>query len=179
LGEASGLLTRLPAVTVADLPHIVAGDRAYVAAELTAFLLALLECADLRVVNRPTPLCLCGPAWHEAKWRRAARELGFAAEDVRRSVALGAVSAEDERGGTKATVVGEVCIGASSLAHSAAVRAMAVAAGAELLTVEFDNPGPAGAVLRARPVVDLGDPLVEAAVLGLFGIDDTQGARTQ
>src|SRR6516162_7990631 len=42
LGDARGVLMRLAAVTEADLPHIHAEDQAFVAAELTAFLLALL-----------------------------------------------------------------------------------------------------------------------------------------
>jgi hypothetical protein len=179
LCDTGGLLTCLPGVTDADLPHITAQDRAYVAAEITAFLLALTTCPDIRVVNRPTPHCLCGPAWHDATWRRVARELGLAVKDMQRHVKLGVAPVEDERGGATVTVIGEVCIGARNPALSAAARAMAMAAGVELLTVEFDDPSPTGAVLRARPLVDLSDPLVEAAVLGLFGIADTECARAE
>src|SRR5688572_23214757 len=58
-----GVLTRLPSVTPAELPQIVPTDREYVAAEMNAFLTAWLSELPCRVINRPTALCLAGPAW--------------------------------------------------------------------------------------------------------------------
>lgn len=170
LGEAGGVLTRLPAVTEADLPHIAEDDRAYVAAEQTAFLLALLTCTKVRVANRPTPVGLCGPAWDDAKWRRVARERGLPAKGARMHATLDAVPPEAETCRAAVTVIGEVCIGAADDALAVASRTIARAAGTELLRVEFDTSGPTGTVLRACPLVDLNDPLVEAAVLRLFGV---------
>jgi hypothetical protein len=177
LGEAGGVLTRLPAVTEADLPHIAAEDRAYIAAELTAFLLALLASTAIHIVNRPTPQCLCGPAWHDGRWRRAAGECGFKVRAVRGCAVPSAAPLEDEPCGAKVTVVGEVAVGAPNRALRAAARAVAAAAGAELLTVEFDKPGPGAALLRARPSVDIGDPPVEKAVLRLFGLTGARRGR--
>jgi hypothetical protein len=178
LGEAGGVLTCLPGVSEADLPHIAVEDRAYVAAELTAFLLALLASTAIRVVNRPTPQCLCGPAWHDGRWRHAAGKCGFAVKAVRGCATPGAAPLEDEPCGAKVTVVGEVSVGAPNRALAAAARAVATAAGAELLTVEFDKRGPGAALLRARPLVDLGDPPVEKAVLRLFGLAGARRTRT-
>jgi hypothetical protein len=179
LSEAGGVLTRLPAVTDADLPHIAAADRAYVAAELTAFLLAVLASATVPVLNAPTPQRLCGPAWQDARWRRAAHRCGFAVKEARSHAIIDAAAAEEEPPRATATVVGDACIGAPNPVLSAAARAVAKAAGAALLTVEFDDPGPYGTVLRARPLVDLSDPLVEEAVLRLFGMADAGQARTE
>ena len=50
----AGVLTRLPSVTDHDLTHIAPSDRAYVAAEMTAFLLAWLTALKCPLVNRPT-----------------------------------------------------------------------------------------------------------------------------
>ena len=71
----AGVLTRLPAVTEHDLPHIIAADRAYVAVEMTAFLLAWLTSLSCPLVNRPSAQCLSGPYWREAQWIRAANRL--------------------------------------------------------------------------------------------------------
>jgi hypothetical protein len=170
LSEVGGVLTRLPAVTDPDLPHIAAADRAYVAAELTAFLLAVLASATVPVLNAPTPQWLCGPAWQDARWRRVAHRCGFAVKEARSHAILGAAATEEEPPRATVTVVGDACVGAPNPVLSAVARAVAKAAGAALLTVEFDDPGPHGTVLRASPLVDLGDPLVEAAVLRLFGV---------
>lgn len=170
LREVGGVLIRLAAVTEADLPHIVADDRAYVAAELTAFLLALLTTADIPVVNRPTPQCLCGPAWRDEKWRRVAHRLGIPVRQVHRHVTLGSESANVEPAGATAVIVGADCIAAGDPALAAMARAIATEAGADLLTVEFDGPGPTARVLRASPLVALDDPRVESAVLGMFGM---------
>src|SRR5260370_30282273 len=74
--EIDGVLTRLPCVGEGDLVDIVPGDRGYVAAEMTAFLSAWL--CDLRcpVLNRPTPGCLTGPYWRQAKGIHAPSRLG-------------------------------------------------------------------------------------------------------
>src|SRR5262245_34157967 len=59
--EIRGVLSRLPSVMPSDLLHICAEDRAYVAAEMTAFLVAWLASLPCPVLNRPTPTSLAGP----------------------------------------------------------------------------------------------------------------------
>src|SRR5215207_9445084 len=51
---------RIAAVRERDLPHIEESDRKYVAAEMTAFLLAWLSARGNRVATRPSALALCG-----------------------------------------------------------------------------------------------------------------------
>lgn len=168
ISEIRGVLTRLPVVSEEELPHIAAEDRAYVAAEMTAFLLAFLAGLPIRVANRPTPLCLCGQYWREEKWRRAARALGFTVPPMRRKAALGETTAA-EPAGAVVTIVGENCIGAADPALAHAALALAHAAGADLLAIEFDRPEEGvAAVLRASPLVDLSDPRIAAAALALF-----------
>src|SRR5207248_5485047 len=57
----TGVLTLVPAITVDELPQIIASDREYVAAEMSAFLRAWLAALPCPVINRPTPTALAGP----------------------------------------------------------------------------------------------------------------------
>lgn len=86
VAAVEGVLTLLPAVTVADLAHITPEDREYVAAEMTAFLAAWLGWLVERgvpVVNRPAPGNLAGPALREEGWLLAAARAGLATRPVR------------------------------------------------------------------------------------------------
>ena len=60
--EIRGVFTRLPWVSEVELQHIVSADRAYAAAEMSAFLLCWLSGLTCPVINRPTVGCLNGPA---------------------------------------------------------------------------------------------------------------------
>jgi hypothetical protein len=168
LGEAGGALTRVPAVTELDLPHIAAEDRAYVAAELTAFLLAVLSAAPILVANRPTPQCLCGPGWSDARWRRTAGGLGLRAASLRQRVAAAEAPAADEESAAEAVVIAGRCVASPNPALADAAVRLAAFAGASMLTVEFDSTAPDAAVLRARPFVDLADKLADQAAARLF-----------
>jgi hypothetical protein len=73
----TGVVTALDAVLPADLPHVTAADRGFVAAEMTGFLrdwLATLRCP---VIDRPTTLALSGRATDLAAWSSAAETLGI------------------------------------------------------------------------------------------------------
>jgi hypothetical protein len=170
LADAGGVLMRLPAVTADDLPHIAAGDRIYVAAEITAFLLAVLTRDDLPVLNRPTPQCLCGPAWTDAKWRAAAATLGLPVKASEQRAVIDANPDKPEAAAATVSLAGETCIGAPNASLEATSRALGTFAGAEMLTVEFDGSAPSAAVLRAYPWVDPGNPRIEAALLRRFGV---------
>jgi hypothetical protein len=61
--DITGVLTLLPCVMTHELLHIVPEDRAYVAAEMMAFLVSWLHGLAAPVINRPTPVCLMGPNW--------------------------------------------------------------------------------------------------------------------
>ncbi|WP_146198089.1 hypothetical protein [Caulobacter endophyticus] len=156
------VLTRLSGVSEADLPHIAGEDRAYVAAEMTAFLLALLAGFERPVVNRPTPSCLCGPHRSDAGWRRMAIELGLRAAPLSLTAACGQPR-EPEPDPNIVTVVGKTAFGAEGPAQAKAAVALARGADADLLTVAFASNDP-GAILRAHPHVDLTDAGTALAV---------------
>ncbi len=77
VAEITGVLTRLPSVVEAELPHIVSDDRSYVAMEMTAFLLSWLSSFTCPVINHPRPGCLIGPNWREAQWFRLVSRIGI------------------------------------------------------------------------------------------------------
>ena len=77
MGHIAGVLTRLPYISDAELSHIVTDDRAYVAAEMMAFLVSWLSQLTCPVLNRPTPSCLVGPYWRQAQWVYIAAQLGL------------------------------------------------------------------------------------------------------
>jgi len=174
LGDARGVLMRLAAVTEADLPHIHAEDQAFVAAELTAFLLALLTQTNVPVVNRPTPQCLCGPAWSDAKWRKSAAGLGLPVRPLQWRVARDSDGGEEKQAMFTVAVVNGACFGAEDKQIAAECRAIAKHAATEMLTLEFDGSTHSPLFLRARPHVHLGDLHIEAAVLSRFGIREPQ-----
>jgi len=80
--EVRAVLTRRPAVVAEELGRIDPADRAYVAAEINAFMVAWLSALPCRVVNRPTPTSLCGPAWDALHWRAAAARVGLSWENA-------------------------------------------------------------------------------------------------
>ena len=78
VSELRAVLTRRPAVVAEELGRINSADRPYVAAETNAFLVAWLSALPCRVVNRPRPSSLCGPAWDALHWHAAATKAGLA-----------------------------------------------------------------------------------------------------
>jgi hypothetical protein len=75
--DVAGVVTRLPSVAERDLPYITPVDRAYVAAEMNAFLLSWLTELKCPLLNRPSPQCLSGPYWRPEKWVQTADRLGI------------------------------------------------------------------------------------------------------
>ena len=70
--EITGVLTRLTHIWEQELVQIVAEDRRYVVAEMSAFLMSWLSALDCPVLNRPVPGCLSGPSWRPEQWAAAA-----------------------------------------------------------------------------------------------------------
>ena len=138
--EISGVFTRLACVGEWDLAHIVSADRAYVATEMTAFLMAWLSGLTCPVVNRPQPLCLSGPNWSPEQWTRAAFRLGIPVRPVERHVTrrLTKMSPADGSASvTTVTVVGSRCFGTDNEALRDQSRSLAKAADVRLLGVRF------------------------------------------
>lgn len=76
-GDVSAVLTRTQRAWRSDLLHIDPEDREYVAAEMTAFLAALLNELPCPLFNRPTANSWWGPSWTQEHWWRAASKEGF------------------------------------------------------------------------------------------------------
>jgi hypothetical protein len=155
-------------VTARDLPHIAVADRAYVAEEMTAFLLAWLTELGCPALNPPTPQCLTGPHWPQEKWVHRAAALGIATAPSHRRIRFSQESAGvagSGGDGVAVTIVGRSEIGNVDRALRAAARALADAAGTSLLVVRFGSREAGARFLSADYWADLGDPEIAEAVL--------------
>jgi hypothetical protein len=168
--EIDGVLTRWPSVFEQELGHIVAEDRAYVAAEMTAFLRSWLTELDCPVVNRPTAASLSGPTWRAEQWVHVAAGLGIPVRPVRRHVRLSARAEPAPPAAPHATVtvVGERALGAVDPLLAAHSRRLAAAAGVNLLAVHFSGPERDAELLSADPLPALDDGAVADALLELL-----------
>jgi len=165
LGEITGVVTCLPNVPELELLHIVPADRAYVAAEMTAFLLSWLSTLSCPVVNRPSPTCLSGPYWRPEQWAHAASGAGLRVQPVHRRVALAAADTPARQAGVTVTVIGERVLGDADADVLAGIRRLAKAAGVEMLAVRISDPGPDATFLEAEPQPNLTSPETADAVL--------------
>jgi hypothetical protein len=73
----TAVLTRLVQVNPNDLTWVNPARGAFMAAEITAFLLAWLETLECPVIPRPSPGCLCGRNWGWPHWAHLAHSLGI------------------------------------------------------------------------------------------------------
>jgi hypothetical protein len=164
--EITGVLTRLPCVFDQELVEIVPGDRAYVAAEMTAFLLSWLSELKCPVLNRPTPTCLAGPYWRPERWAREAARSGIPVRPVHRRFAPGEPPPAEGTmsGSSTVTVVGDRCLGAVEEAQAFQARRLADLAGIDLLSVSFHGAD----FLRADIWVDLAADGVADAIFGFL-----------
>jgi hypothetical protein len=153
--EIEGVLVRLPYVGVEELPHIVPGDRSYVAQEMTAFLTAWLAELPCPVVNRPSADCLGGPGWGTEQWLHVAAGVGLAVQP-RRAV-------KPRRSDARVTVIGRRTFGSQSAGNAA--RRLAEAAGTDLLDVYFDSHPGEPRVVAVNPWPDVSRPEVAEALL--------------
>ena len=165
--DIAAVVTRLPWVSDVELPHIVASDRSYVAAEMGAFLLAWLSEIDCPVANRPRPNCLCGPFWRHERWVLEAARIGLEVEPaLRRASADGGeyMSATVTRRAS-VTVVGERCVGEVDGQLGAAALRLARATGVETLTAQFADFGAGMRFFTANPWPRLEDDDTAIALL--------------
>ena len=157
VSELRAVLTRRPAVLAEELAHIAAADRAYVAAECNAFLLAWLSALAYacRVVNRPTPTSLSGPAWSELHWRAAAARTGL----------QWAEPADPPLETHEVVLCGARTLFAQSASQAEAAQALARAAKVELLSVRFAGRGVSRGISGATVAPSLASPEVQAGLL--------------
>jgi hypothetical protein len=159
--QISGILTLRPGIFAPELRAIRADDRAYVAAELNAFLLEWLMAQSCPVLNRPSLSCLAGPNWHVEQWIHAAARLGVPVRTRRRHVRNDCSSHTEEQA-VEVISVGERCFGCDDSRLQSSTRRLAEAAGTDLLCTRFSLAD--GELLSAHPWPRLTDPAVLAAV---------------
>lgn len=166
--EITGVLTRLPHITEMDLLHIALEDRAYVAAEMEAFLTAWLGSLECPVINRPSPGSLCGPDWRSGQWVNRAARLGIPVVPVEGNTEhAGDSEALDPaaEGGTTVVVVGGRVFGDVDPRLSMQAARLAGSAGVELLQVRFTGPDVEAAFIGADLLPPLDGESHEAALL--------------
>jgi hypothetical protein len=164
--EIEGICALLPAVIEADLTHIAAGDRAYAAAEMTAFLLAWLTGLPCPKVNAPSPGCLCGPSWRTEQWVRLAASLGLPHRAATRRADLGDPARRPPDAATTVVVAGDRTFGTDDSAVARWATLLAQAAGTRLLEVHIGDDADGSFVLGADVWADVGRPGVAGALLG-------------
>jgi hypothetical protein len=153
VGEISAVCTLLPAVSEIDVGGVRAMDRAYVASEMTAFLSAWLDGLECPMINRPTPSCLCGPAWGPERWRYAAAAAGLRAV---------------HEGETVVSVVGDHVFGAETSAQRDTARTLARANDVRALRVILGGPREAPSVATADLWLDVDDARIADAARDLL-----------
>lgn len=172
-GEITAVVTRCPSVPPHELGHIVPADRTYVAAEMTALLVAWLTRLRCPVLNRPRDGCLCGPRWPPERWTMLASSLGLRAVPVSRRAVPGLApsasrpAAPPGFGLHTVTVVGPHAHASDhppEVLADAAVT-LARAAGVTLLKTEFAVRGSEYWFLGAGLDVDLAAAPVADALL--------------
>lgn len=175
-----GMLCLLPAVYPSELPHIEPGDREYVAAEMTAFLVAWLTSLPCPVLGRPTPLSLTGPLLRQEQWLREAARAGLPVQPrLRRLPAPGRLpigapaGPPDEAPATAVALVAGQPVPAPNdspppASITTALAAMACAVGATLLTAHFGQGASSMTFTGATTSVDVQLPEVADAMLAAF-----------
>ena len=171
--EISGVLTRVPSIFEQELLHILPADRAYVAAEMTAFLTSWLSRLTCPVLNRPTPTSLSGPYWRPEQWTAVATRLGIPVRPVRRHVALALSATETmqqigEPDGVTVTVVGDCCFGSTNEKVTHHAHRLAQAVNVNFLTVQFSSIASGAQFIGANVWPDLSSDEIADAVITYF-----------
>ncbi|MGH8066014.1 MAG: hypothetical protein ACRERE_12450 [Candidatus Entotheonellia bacterium] len=163
-----GVVIRLPGVLEQDLSYIVPPDRAYVAAEMNAFLRFWLRELCCPMLNRPTRNSLAGPQWRQEQWVYTAARLGIPVMASHRHIARASActdAAQVPPEGTTVTIVGGQHFGAVDQALARQARCLADVAGVDLLAVRFSGAEPGSRFVSANPWPDITPDDVADAIL--------------
>ncbi len=147
--DICGVFTRMHCVMEDDLGHIVPEDRAYVAAEMSAFLLAWLTSLRCPMLNRPTPTSLLGPYLRYEKWILTAARLGIPVAASRRYALLSNRPIIPEHNGVTVTIIGQKYFGEVDPILARQARSLADAARVDLLSVRFSGHEPGSLFMGA------------------------------
>lgn len=171
VGEITGVLTRLPHVSEPELRRIAREDRAYAAAEMSAFLRSWLAGLRCPVLNRPTSTCLSAPDWRREQTAYVAAQLGIPVQPVtwRLEPGSGVVEEQPSPPDVTVTLVGARCLGrAADDALADQARRLAWATGVDLLAVRFNETEAGFELHSADPWADVSSPEIADAILEHF-----------
>ena len=164
--DVRGVVTLRYAILPEELPHIVAEDRGYVAAEMNALLIAWLDGLRCPILNRPSARSLAGPVLTRERWLVLAARVGLPLASRTAHVPAPACFAEL----SSVTVIGDRWFG--DVAPSLGERAVLLCkeARARALTVCFQHLESARVFAGAEPVVDAAcDDVADALLAELQG----------
>ena len=166
--QIRGVLTRLQWVRERELLDVIPEDRAYVAAEMSAFLLCWLAGLTCPVLNRPTPTCLTGPGWSSEQWNVAASKAGMRVKPARRQALRTESSTRFEEVEMPVTitvtVAGDRCLGNADTALLMQARRLADIAELDFLAAQFSGSDADAHFVRVvSPDLDL-DGVADAAL---------------
>ena len=167
LAEVRGVLMLLSAVHPVELSDVVvAADRDYVAAEMTAFLLAWSAALPCPVVNRPSPEGLAGPCWRRERWLVEASRTGLRIRPFTRVVPHTHI---ESAAAAEVVVVGGEAVGSTHPTLEKQTVRLAQRVGAGLLVARYDAPHKEGRFVEADPTPDLASRTeIRRAVLSLL-----------
>jgi hypothetical protein len=167
VASIQGVLTRIAWITPEDLPHVVEGDRPYVAAEISAFLIAWLSQLRCPVINRPATNSLMGAPHAAEGWVAIAARVGLVPPWTSRAFPAPPEAAWPAEAVT-VSVLGDRCFGAVDPALADQACRLAAAAGVELLAVTFSHPAADATFLGAHLWPDVSLPELAVALLARF-----------
>jgi hypothetical protein len=174
LSTIDGVLVRLPRVIPHELPEIASTEREYVAAEMTAFLIAVLESLTCPVLNPPVAPLLTSPAWRPEQWALVSVRAGIPTAPPegllirpppphRRAPSAGARRGRPIQ--SAVTVVGSRCLGQADDDLREKARLLAKVSDARLLVARFRCTRAGSVFVSADPWADIDDESVAAALL--------------
>jgi hypothetical protein len=170
-GEITGVLTRTAYIWQEELVYLAPGDRAYVAAEMSAFLVSWLSALECPVLNRPVPASLAGPSWRREQWTVLAARAGMRVQALSRRVRWGTnVSLQSvPLGPTSITVVGCRSFGEAHPVLRTQARRLADIAEVDLADVHFSSGDEDAYFAGVNLFPPITDPDIAGAVLDYFG----------
>jgi hypothetical protein len=172
--DIAGVLTRLRWVWGGELVNIVPEDRAYVAAEMSAFLVFWLSGLICPILNRPTANSLNGPGWDRERWNFEASKVGMRTTPIRRRASLASpstwdVEVHDRQRQVSVTVVGNNCVGDAHVTLLEQARRLASAAKVDFLSVQFSSAEASATFTGADIFPDINNASIADAAFNYFG----------
>lgn len=164
----SGVVCLLPRIFESELVHIEPVDRAYVASEMTAFLIFWLSSLPCPKLNPPTPGCMSGPYWPAERWLIEAASAGLPVKPLGRSTRCNSGPCQVPEECTTVTVAGQCCLGDDDPELGRHARSLASAVNVDLLEVSFVRDNASFWFSGADPFPELSQPGTTDAIWNFF-----------